>query len=85
MDFPFLNQYRIQKRAMPHHTRYRPYGQIAAIFFRKEFGYSRISGNHCHFAPVSTIRRTFAFSRASRNTTSPTNAIRLALFPPSAS
>ena len=85
MDFPFLNQYRIQKRAMPHNTRYRPYGQIAAIFFRKEFGYSRISGNHCHCAPVSTMRNTFAFSRASRKIASPTNAIRLAFFPPSAS
>ena len=82
MDFPFLIQYRIQKRAMPHHTRYRPPRQKGCY---SNLDSDTLSAAHCHCAPVSTIRRTFAFSRASRNTASPTNAIRLALFPPSAS
>lgn len=32
MDFPFQYQYRIQKRAMPHNTRYRPPRQKGAYF-----------------------------------------------------
>lgn len=83
MDFPFQYQYRIQKRATPHDTRYRPYA--GELFSFRKLKNNRISDNYCHFAPVSTIRRTFAFSRASRKIASPTNAIRLALFPPSSS
>lgn len=82
MYFLFLFQYQIQKRAMPHDMRYRPPRQKGAIPFEIRI---RLSAAHCHFAPVSTIRNTFAFSRASRKIASPTNAIRLALFPPSAS